>query len=245
MRDTVVRSVERFERPRPGDVSADRARAIRTSIVSESQLLCEGIFAMLARLLNIAPLGSYGGGPPCAEILPNPPGHVVLLDYSMGHKVVLSWLRHWHSLAPTASIIVIELENNVDAIVNCVESGASGYVLQGASSAELAVAVENAQQSKAICSPEVSAHLFTRLATLKASLESAAAPPSLTARELEVLRCLAANYSNQQIADQLVIEVRTVKHHVHNILEKLKLRHRWDAARFAVAQGWLEPGAES
>ncbi|SRR5258706_582485 len=62
---------------------------------------------------------------------------------------------------------------------------------------------------------------------------------SLTARELEVLRYLADDYSNQQIADLLVIEVRTVKHHVHNILAKLNVGHRWDAARLALEQGWL------
>jgi DNA-binding NarL/FixJ family response regulator len=69
--------------------------------------------------------------------------------------------------------------------------------------------------------------------------------PPLTQRELEVLRYVNLDYSNQQIAELLTIEIRTVKHHVHNILQKLQLRHRWDAARLAVEQGWLEPAGVS
>jgi DNA-binding NarL/FixJ family response regulator len=61
----------------------------------------------------------------------------------------------------------------------------------------------------------------------------------LTNRELDVLRCINQDLTNQQIAEALVIEVRTVKHHVHSILYKLKLSHRWEAGRVAAERGWL------
>ena len=61
----------------------------------------------------------------------------------------------------------------------------------------------------------------------------------LTNTYLEVLHYVAKDYSNQEIATALAIELTTVKNHVHNILEKLRLRHRWDAAQYATEHGWL------
>jgi DNA-binding NarL/FixJ family response regulator len=96
------------------------------------------------------------------------------------------------------------------------------------------------QRGHAVCSLDIAARVFARLADLGDDRqESADVGAGLTEREREVLAYLAADHSNQEIAERLVIEVRTVKHHVHNILAKLKARHRWQAVMVARDQGIL------
>jgi DNA-binding NarL/FixJ family response regulator len=208
------------------------------SIVSGSQVLREGLVLLLASRLKLDLIGSYPAEPDAAGALPNPPGHVVLVDGGPDCDLTVRWTRYWHRLPDPPCLIVIELADDIDMILACIEAGATGYVLRGEPFQNVAVTIETARRGAAYCSPEVTAQLFARLAMLRAA-HAAAAPPSLTTREREVLRYIACHYSNQRIADALVIEVRTVKHHVHNILEKLKLRHRWEAARVAIEQHWF------
>jgi two-component system nitrate/nitrite response regulator NarL len=214
-------------------------------VVSNSRLLRESLAALLAAHLDLRLVGSYSGSLPGGAALPNPADHVVLLDGALGRDAAVVWTRHWRALAPPAHVVVFELTDDADVILACIECGAGGYTLQGASVADLARTIRQVRQGQAECSPEVTARLFARLAD-QARQEPPGAPPDLTppltAREMEVLRYLAQDYSNQAIAAILVVEVRTVKYHVHNILEKLKLRHRWDAARYAAERGWIDAG---
>ena len=216
------------------------ATGVPVSIVSHSLLLRDGLVALLAPHIDLLLIGSYAPEPP-SILLPNPPGHVVLLDGGIGRAGAIGWTRYWRHLTPPAHVLVLELANDTDVILACIEAGAGGYTLQGASAAEVASAIHAVRQDLAQCPPEVTAKLFARLAALGGpKLQPPSLRPHLTAREREVLHYLAQDYSNQEIATVLSIEVRTVKHHVHNILEKLQINRRRDAARVAVEQGWLE-----
>jgi two-component system nitrate/nitrite response regulator NarL len=166
---------------------------------------------------------------------------VVLLDGGIGVEAALRWTRYWRGLEPPAAVLVLELLDDAALILDCIEAGACGYTVRGASAGEVTEAILRVQRGAAACSPEVAARLFARLAALSAArTPTVPAGIPLTARELEVLRCIAADCSNQEIAERLVLQLSTVKHHVHNILEKLSLRHRWDAVRLASEQGWLD-----
>jgi DNA-binding NarL/FixJ family response regulator len=209
------------------------------SIISNSQLLREGLASLLSTHAQLCIVGSYSGQLPIAVALPNPARHVVLLDGGLGRELAVAWTRRWRGLDSPPHIVVMELINDIDLIVSCVEAGAGGYTLQGASIVEVIETIDRVRRGVALCSPEVTARLFERLAALRAIHPPPMVAAPLTARELEVLHYIAQDYSNQAIAQILVIEVRTVKHHVHNILEKLSVRHRGDAARFAAEQGWL------
>lgn len=218
----------------------DQNNLTHMSIVSNSKLLRDGLIPLLTPLMDFLLVGSYSGDPPESTLLPCPIAHVAILDAGMGEQRTLRWIQHWCSIRPRTQVLVFDLIDDAHTILTYIEAGAGGYTLQGASSVELASAIDRVQRGCAECSPEITARLFERLVSLRTALTQLPAPlPQLTARELEVLRYIAADYSNQQIADQLVIEVRTVKHHVHNILEKLKLQRRWEAARLALDQGWI------
>jgi len=218
---------------------------VHVSLVSNSRLLYDGLAVLLARYMQALMVASYTGYshtdlPPDISKLSK--SHVVLIDAAIGQEAAIRWIHHWRSVSPSLLVIVLDMYNDLEFIFACVEAGASGYSLQGSSITELIEAIKLAQQGGAICSPQVTATLFARLAAYRTTEVQEKTSPKipLTQRELEVLQCIANDYSNQEIAEKLVIQAHTVKHHVHNILDKLKLRHRWDAARLAADQGWLQ-----
>jgi DNA-binding NarL/FixJ family response regulator len=193
---------------------------------------------MLASNTNIVVVDELTAGNLPHPGEPVPKASVVLLDGSIGRDAALRWTHFWCAQSPPVQVIVLELADEVHTIVACIEAGACGYTLRGATMSEVVASIRRAQLGQALCSPEVTARLFARVAaTSQAKPEQRAVP--LTGRELEVLGYIAVGYSNRSIAEALVIEVRTVKHHVHNILSKLKLSSRADAARYAVEKGWL------
>lgn len=212
---------------------------LELTIISNSCLLRDGVANLLGDHLSFRLVGSYAGECRETDELPSPQGHIVLLDDNIGRAATLSWLRYWRARVPAVTVLILDLADNPDKIVEYIEHGASGYTLQSATAAEVAAAVLQLHNGEASCSPEVTAHLFARLAHLRTLVGQQSGDPPLTGREMEVLRGLANHMTNRQIAEHLVIEVRTVKHHVHNILEKLNQSCRGDAVRYASELGWL------
>jgi DNA-binding NarL/FixJ family response regulator len=117
-----------------------------------------------------------------------------------------------------------------------VEAGATGYVLKDDSLEDLIETVRAAQDGKVFVSPQIAAAIMERLsglARLFSDVENNITNATdLTARELEVLKLISEGRTNQQIAENLVIEVGTVKNHVHNILDKLNVSSRREAAAY-------------
>ncbi len=220
------------------DSKAEEDPIIEISIVSNSQLLREGLPTLLSPHLKVQLVATYSGEYRSTIQLLNPPGHMVLLDSSVGISVATNWIRRWRELFPPTHVFILELASDVDLIVACIEAGASGYTLQGASTSEVAQAIKDARKGKANSSPEVISRLFARIASLSATAKQRSTSP-LTDRESEILRDIAAGLTNKEIAKHLVIELRTVKQHVHHILKKLNAHSRWEAVRLAAQQGWI------
>ena len=210
-----------------------RAGPLCATLVSNSRLLIDALPGLLAPHLALRLVATCSGTSRLAEAGPNPAGHVVVIDAGIGIEATVRWTRYWRRLVPPADVVAIEVGEDTNTILTYIEAGVGGYTLQGATAADVAQALRWVQEGRANCTPLVAAELFARFAA------AAPAPAPLTARELEVLRCINQDLSNQEIATSLVIEVHTVKHHVHSILHKLKLSHRWEAARMATERGWL------
>lgn len=133
-------------------------------------------------------------------------------------------------------ILILGLAESKEEILRYIEAGAAGYVLQDDSVDDLLVKVRATYDGQALISPEIAALLMSRVSELAQVSAETGEPPDtaieLTAREREILQLIGQGLSNQEIAAQLVIEVGTVKNHVHNILEKLNVSSRRDAVRF-------------
>jgi DNA-binding NarL/FixJ family response regulator len=117
-----------------------------------------------------------------------------------------------------------------------VEAGATGYVLKDHSLEDLIETVRAAQDGKVFVSPQIAAALMKRLSDLAQMFSdvenNVTDTTNLTARELEVLELIGKGMTNQQIAKKLVVEIGTVKNHVHSILEKLNVKTRDEAAAY-------------
>jgi len=140
------------------------------------------------------------------------------------------------NMSPSIKVLALGLTEEKKRVLRYVEAGASGYVLKDDSLEDLIDIVRATQEGKVFVSPQIAAAMMERLSDLAqmfASVESNMNDATtLTSREMEVLELISRGYTNQQIAQHLVIEVGTVKNHVHNILEKLNVSSRGEAAAY-------------
>jgi DNA-binding NarL/FixJ family response regulator len=155
---------------------------------------------------------------------------VVLFDLEVeGGLVALRQLGIYLAL----KVVVLGLREEEAHIVACARAGIAGYVTQDDTLQELVQRIRDATVGEFSCPPRVAATLLRSLAvsTIVDSRQTVAV--RLTRRELEVVQLIERGLSNKEIARHLTIQVATVKNHVHNILEKLGVRHRADAVRAA------------
>jgi two-component system NarL family response regulator len=139
-------------------------------------------------------------------------------------------------IAPSIKVLALGLTEEKKRVLRYVEAGASGYILKDDSLEDLIEIVRATQEGKVFVSPQIAAAMMERLSDLAqifAGVENNLTDTTtLTSREMEVLELISKGYTNQQIAQNLVIEVGTVKNHVHNILEKLNVNSRGEAAAY-------------
>ena len=135
------------------------------------------------------------------------------------------------------------VDESPESILRYIEAGASGYILQNESVEEMVEKLQAAHEEKAIVSPSIAAALMQRvshLANLETPLAYMQARKSqlneLTSREEDVLHLINEGFTNQEIANKLFIECGTVKNHVHNILKKLEVTTRHEAASLFTMQ---------
>lgn len=137
-------------------------------------------------------------------------------------------------------VLVIDVPDREDDILHCIETGgASGYLVQNASLKELETNLMAITRGETVCSPKIAHLAFCRMSLLARQEAGTGVTNgvSLTRREVEIVRLIEEGLSNKEIAARLHIEISTVKNHVHNILDKLHLRSRYSAVKYAKAQG--------
>ncbi|MBI5105358.1 MAG: response regulator transcription factor [Solirubrobacterales bacterium] len=162
------------------------------------------------------------------EALAVPTRAVVVVD--CGGPEGAAPLRRLVAVRPGVCAVATAVREREDEVVACAEAGAAALVTAAQPLDELVRALEGAVRGEAACTPVVGAALLRRLTELAARTSDPAAAAGLTAREREVLGLIDEGLSNKQIAARLCIECATVKNHVHNILEKLHVHRRGEAA---------------
>ena len=170
--------------------------------------------------------------------------NATLLDMAMTESAtVLRMIAH---LAPGVSVVALGIREQERHVLSCIEAGAAAYVTCQGTLDDLVDATKRAIRGEPLASPRIVGILMRRVA-LASRQTKPALVNSLTSREFEVIRLIDDGLSNKEIAVRLSIEVTTVKNHVHNILEKLGVRRRGEAAarvrghHYGIQQS-IEPG---
>jgi DNA-binding NarL/FixJ family response regulator len=185
--------------------------------------------------------------PTAAELcrqFPQLDADVCLVDFDLPERTGLREADLLTRANPSLKVLMMGCPELEADVLECVEAGAAGYVVRGAPLEDLLANLAALLEGKTLCSARVAAALFSRV-TEMARYSHGPLPRELvrlTPREVEVLGLIDQQLSNKEIAVRLSIEVQTVKNHVHNILEKLHLERRQEAARFARESGLLGGG---
>jgi two-component system NarL family response regulator len=166
----------------------------------------------------------------CGELAPD----VVLMDVRMPGMTGIDAARLITEQHPGTRVIMLTASQNEGDLFASIRAGVSGYLLKEVSVEDVAEAIRAVAHGQGFVSPAMTPKLLAEFNTLALRAEDGDGERRLTRREVQILGLVAQGLSNKQIAAQLVISHNTVKNHVRNILEKLRLRTRAEAAAFAV-----------
>jgi two-component system response regulator NreC len=159
---------------------------------------------------------------------------VLVLDLNMPGEPSLPAIPSFIQASPDTSVVVLTMQNDPGFAREALRTGALGYVLKEAADTELVEAVRLAAVGRTYLNPELGARLAA------APAEPPGPPDDLTEREVEVLRLIALGHTNQEIADQLYLSVRTVESHRAHIQQKLRLSTRAELVRYALDHSLIE-----
>jgi NarL family two-component system response regulator LiaR len=210
------------------------AEVITVVIADDHPFVRHGLRTYLETLDDMDVAGEAANGAEAVELVERLLPDVVLMDLVMPELDGIGAIRRIREVAPSTRVIALTSFADDEKVFPAIRAGAAGYLLKDVRPADLADAVRKASRGEALLAPSVAARLMQEVSGERP------APAALTDRELEVLRLIARGMSNKQIASELVVSEKTVKTHVSNILAKLHLDDRTQAALYAVREGLAE-----
>lgn len=208
--------------------------AIRVVIVDDHAIVRKGIRALLRHLPDIEVVGEAEDGREAIAEVEKLQPDVVLMDLLMPELDGIESTRRIMLHQPETRILVLTSFAGEDEIFPAIKAGALGYHLKDSSPEELVQAIRQVHRGESSLHPVIARKVLQELSHPS---ERPPTPDPLTPREVQVLRLVAQGRSNQEIADTLVISETTVRTHVSNILSKLHLASRTQAALYALREG--------
>jgi DNA-binding NarL/FixJ family response regulator len=215
---------------------------LRVLIVDDHALFRRGLQMVLRQESDIDVVGEAADGHEAVEKAQELMPDVVLMDVRMPGQSGIKATEKIKDLIPHAKILMLTISDEEADLYDAIKAGASGYLLKEISIDEVAEAVRSVWAGQSRISPSMASKLLTEFAAMsKRAAERQKLPaPRLTEREMEVLKLVAQGMNNRDIAKELFISENTVKNHIRNILEKLRLHSRMEAVVYAVREKLLE-----
>ncbi|NDJ24559.1 response regulator [Nostoc sp. B(2019)] len=208
---------------------------IKVLLVDDQNLIRQGLKALLELESDLELVGEAENGQQAINLVAKLQPDVVLMDIRMPIMDGVAATREIQKRYAGIKVLVLTTFDDDEYVTAALQNGAMGYLLKDTPSEELAVAIRAVHKGYTQLGPGIVKKLLTQFSST-APIQSPLAPPSLaelTPREKEVLRLIATGASNREIAQELYISEGTVKNHVTNILNRLDLRDRTQAAIFA------------
>lgn len=208
---------------------------IRILIADDHAVVREGLRLLISSEPGMEVIGQAADGVEAVQMAQKLTPDVILLDLVMPNKDGIQAITEIKHQNPEARILVLTSFAEDDKVFPAIKAGALGYLLKDSSPQELLQAIRDTRQGESSLHPAIARKLIKEINRPAADLPPA--EKSLTEREVEVLKLVAQGLSNQEIADRLIISERTVRTHVGNILDKLHLANRTQAALYAFREG--------
>ena len=213
---------------------------IRLAVVDDHNLFREGLIAIIRSASDIDVVGQAGSVKEAIEVVLRLKPDIVLMDFGLpdgsGAEASRAILREY----PECKIVFLTMSEEDDDLFDAIRSGARGYLLKNLQPERLISTLRSVQDGESAISRSMTLRLMEELSRTKKP--EYPVEITLTHREIDVLRAVAAGLSNHDIANHLFITENTVKYHVHSILDKLKLSSRKEVADFAREHGLTKQG---
>ncbi|QHT59518.1 response regulator transcription factor [Paenibacillus lycopersici] len=213
---------------------------IKILIVDDHAIVRSGLMSLLNDHTSMEVVGEAAEGDEgIAKALSLKPD-VVLMDLSMPHgKDGLSATAELKKRLPDCSILVLTMHDDDEYLFRAIHAGASGYILKNAPHEELVSAIHTIANGNAYLYPTATKRLMSEYLDKLKRGEHSDIFDTLSDREKEILGWIAKGYANKEIAEHLIISVKTVETHKSNLMEKLGLRTRPELVKFAMKKGLL------
>jgi DNA-binding NarL/FixJ family response regulator len=211
--------------------------SVRVLLVDDHDLFRTGLRNLLEeRGVQVA--GEAGQGADAVRLVRELAPDVVVMDLHMPGMSGIEAIRQIHGFAPLTRVLVLTISDQDDDVLDAILAGACGYLLKDASVDDLIRGIVAAAVGESLVSPAIAGKVLQQVRATAISPEAAdTIRTELSERELDVLKLIAAGNDNAMIAAQLHISPKTVKNHISNILMKLQIENRIQAAVYAVRSG--------
>jgi DNA-binding NarL/FixJ family response regulator len=211
----------------------------RILLADDHAVVRRGLRLVLDSEPDLEVVAEAGDGAEAVERALNDDVHLAVLDVTMPRMTGIQAAREIARRRPDLRTLILSMHENEQYFFEALKAGASGYVLKSAADRDLVEACRATMRGEPFLYPDAVAALIRD--HLERAAEGEARADILTPRELEILKLIAEANTSKQIAEMLVISVKTVERHRANILEKLGMRDRVELTRYAIKRGLVEP----
>ena len=209
---------------------------LRVLLVDDHDLFRTGLRNLLEEQ-GVQVVGEAASGADALRIVREIAPEVVVMDLNMPGMSGVEATREITSIAPLTRVVVLTISDQDDDVMDAIVAGACGYLVKDSSIEELMRGINAASVGESLISPPIAAKVLQRMRAVTLDQGAASLRAELSERELDVLRLIANGKDNSEIAEALHISPKTVKNHISNILMKLQIDNRIQAAVYAVRSG--------
>jgi len=212
---------------------------IKILIADDHAVVREGTRQILEREADLGVVAEAGDGEEAVRLVGTSQPDVAIVDIAMPKLDGIEATRQIKALYPTIAVLILTAYDDDQFVFSLLEAGAAGYLLKSVRGRELIDAVRAVYAGESVLHPSIARKVLNRFATVAGELREQKPLEVLTERETEVLRLATRGLSNQDIANELYLSLRTVQAHLGHIFNKLQVSSRTEAVVRALKEGWV------